>query len=332
MGQANLVNSSVKETVNEDTNQPKVAKTRTFTLNCSASSDGNIGTPSDEPIKPEIFSDFKPPSNVADFAVGSRTFNDVSPMSISVLALPFNDTYDFGHATVTFDRHAFDNTIRSVEQGDHYFYLAAGEHKLDAPNLLGRSDVAGGPGSVTAFIDDKGLWLMAELPRTQMGYDTYELVRTKVLTKASVGIEIEEQYDQNGDPINYSVSRENGQTHYTYQDVRLIETSLVARPAFEGTNVQSLDMSEEQGEQDEPVELDDSSLTNSIFSEFMKLMDRHSELMVEYHTLRSQTEGAITETEQASEVPEDVSSVELAKEEVTSSTDPLWRLLTTKGE
>lgn len=76
------------------------------------------------------------------------------------------------------DRYAFDGVDLSN------VVLIVGH---DFKDLLAKNGV-----NMRMEVDDKGVWFEAKLPDTQLGKDTYELIRSEILSCCSFGFSIEE--------------------------------------------------------------------------------------------------------------------------------------------
>lgn len=262
--------------------------------------------------------------------------------TICILALPFDDTYDFGYGTIKFSRTAFDDSLADINRGEQYFYLAADGHTLDALYLLGRSDVKSGDASLKAYTNDKGLWLTGQLPDTQAGRDAFELIKLGVLTKASVGISFDDETDSEGKPTNYTMDKdEDGNRHYLYKKVKLEETSLVAQPAFANTTVMPLSSDIAETVESAPVspaetetmsDMSAAELFGKYLTEQLKGALKETEaLSAENNQLRSQLMAHIAEDSvPATSATE---TAELAQDEKTEvnpsqNEDALWHCLT----
>lgn len=331
MGIATFANDSNTEQHYNQSGE-SVVGTRTTILNCS-SNKNSVRVVSTQVAESDDFETAVDFSEFIEDEFGESqadiTDND---MSVCVLALPFSETYDFGSGTIQFDRHAFDETLAEINDGDHYFYLAADGHTLDALYLLARSDVESGPGSVKAKVNDTGLWLIGKFVDTQVGRDTYELISRGVLTKASVGISINEEFDEDGAPINYDLSHDdNGKSHYTYKKIGLNETSFVARPAFSDTEVKPLNINEEKlGEAEAETDMaeandtadidinDFAMATKFMLSELSQITKDNAALSAENDQLRSQI---IDKASDIAEPSEDVKPLADIAKDMQTNTD-----------
>jgi HK97 family phage prohead protease len=116
---------------------------------------------------------------------------------------------------------AFRSSLDRVKQGEHDI-LAFTEH--DRRNLLGRLTA----GNLTLAEDSRGLRFTLELPDTQLGRDTRELVQRGILRGMS---------------FSFAVVRESwgktaaGKAQRTVHDLLLYEVSIVATPAYPATSV-----------------------------------------------------------------------------------------------
>lgn len=302
----------------------------TFSITCS--SDKNAVQVVDSKVIAD--KDFETAVNFSEFIDEEFGESDgelketYSDKSVCVLALPFGETYDFGMGTITFDKNAFDETLADIGEGGHYFYLAADGHTLDAMYLLARSDIKEGPGSVKAMVNDRGLWLIGQFADTQAGRDTFELIQRGVLTKASVGITINDEYDDEGEPINYQMTEEDGKYHYEYKKVSLDETSFVARPAFTGTDIKPLNSDEMLGEATEAEIAEDGedvdthdndfiTATKFMLSELAQITKDNAALTAENDQLRTRIVDSVSDYE--SEPSKEVEPLaDIAKEILTS--------------
>lgn len=106
-------------------------------------------------------------------------------------AVVFDELTDrAGYFKEKIDRHAFDGVDLSE------VYLIVGH---DFNNLLAKNGV-----NMRMQIDEKGVWFEADLPDTQLGRDTYQLVREGILSGCSFGFTIAEcdtDYDNEIDTI-----------------------------------------------------------------------------------------------------------------------------------
>lgn len=101
--------------------------------------------------------------------------------------------------------------------------LALYAHNTSA--LLGRTQ----SGTLALNVDTHGLAFELQLPKTQLGTDTAELVARGDLSKMSFGFLIP--------PGGDTWSSERGQMIRTVRQMELFEISLVAEPAYERTSV-----------------------------------------------------------------------------------------------
>jgi HK97 family phage prohead protease len=116
---------------------------------------------------------------------------------------------------------AFRSSLARVREGDHDI-LAFTEH--DRRNLLGRLTA----GNLTLAEDERGLRFTLELPDTQLGRDTRELVQRGILRGMSFSFAVKKE--------SWGKT-EAGHPRRTVQDMLLYEVSMVATPAYPSTSV-----------------------------------------------------------------------------------------------
>jgi uncharacterized protein len=116
---------------------------------------------------------------------------------------------------------AFRSTLEQVKAGQHDV-LAFTEH--DRRNLLGRVSA----GNLKLAEDDRGLRFTLELPNTQLGRDTRELVNRGILKAMSFSFSLVKDSWAKG---------EGGRDRRTVHDLVLFEVSLVGSPAYPSTSV-----------------------------------------------------------------------------------------------
>lgn len=116
---------------------------------------------------------------------------------------------------------AFRSTLAQVKAGQHDV-LAFTEH--DRRNLLGRVSA----GNLKLAEDDRGLRFTLELPNTQLGRDTRELVDRGILKGMSFSFALVKDSWTKG---------EGGRDRRTVHDLVLFEVSLVGSPAYPSTSV-----------------------------------------------------------------------------------------------
>jgi len=115
---------------------------------------------------------------------------------------------------------AFRSTLAQVKAGEHDV-LAFTEH--DRRNLLGRVSA----GNLKLTEDDRGLRFTLELPDTQLGRDTRELVQRGILKGMSFSFSV----------VKDSWAGDGGHGRRTVHDLTLFEVSLVGSPAYPSTSV-----------------------------------------------------------------------------------------------
>lgn len=91
----------------------------------------------------------------------------------------------------------------------------------DFNNLLAKNGI-----NMRVEIDDNGLWFEANLPKTQLGMDTYELVKSEILTGMSFGFLTKEE--------NIQTDYENNIDTITKID-KMLEITLTPIPAYPQT-------------------------------------------------------------------------------------------------
>lgn len=116
---------------------------------------------------------------------------------------------------------AFRSSLEQVKAGQHDI-LAFTEH--DRRNLLGRISA----GNLKLAEDARGLRFTLELPNTQLGRDTSELVQRGILKGMSFSFSLVKDSWSKG---------EGGQGRRTVHDLTLFEVSLVGSPAYPSTSV-----------------------------------------------------------------------------------------------
>jgi HK97 family phage prohead protease len=116
---------------------------------------------------------------------------------------------------------AFRSTLEQVKAGQHDV-LAFTEH--DRRNLLGRVSA----GNLKLSEDTRGLRFTLELPNTQLGRDTRELVQRGILKGMSFSFSVVKDSWGKG---------EGGHGRRTVHDLVLYEVSMVGSPAYPSTSV-----------------------------------------------------------------------------------------------
>jgi HK97 family phage prohead protease len=116
---------------------------------------------------------------------------------------------------------AFRSTLAQVKAGQHDV-LAFTEH--DRRNLLGRVSA----GNLKLSEDARGLRFTLELPNTQLGRDTRELVDRGILKGMSFSFSLVKDSWAKG---------EGGRDRRTVHDLVLFEVSMVGSPAYPSTSV-----------------------------------------------------------------------------------------------
>lgn len=122
---------------------------------------------------------------------------------------------------------AFTNTLKATDVRAYYGH--------DSRRLLGRTSA----GTLRLKQDSKGLAVEIDLPDTTDGRDVRELIDRGDISGMSFGFQVlKETWDETGN-----------MSHRTIHEVELIEVSVVANPAYQGTSValRSLEKSRSDG-------------------------------------------------------------------------------------
>lgn len=135
---------------------------------------------------------------------------------ISGYAIVFNSpSVDLGGFIEVIDKRALDG----VDLSDTYFYS---QHK--SSDILGNTK----SGTLSLRLTDKGLYFTAKLPNTQLGNDTYELIKRGDLKSLSFGFLVgKDSWDVTKNPQVRTVTKISS----------LEEISVVSRPAYTDTMV-----------------------------------------------------------------------------------------------
>ena len=159
--------------------------------------------------------------------------------------MPYGEQGPHWSGTVEFEKGCFEESLKEIEAKEAKAYIAADAHMLDPLNLLANSLSEAVRGTVKYEDKDDGLYATVVLPNTSAGRDVAELVENDVIDSCSIGVFIHE-YKSAEDPEDESIE------NMTITKATNRETSLVARPRFEGATVEKSD-NEENGADDKPA-------------------------------------------------------------------------------
>ena len=168
-------------------------------------------------------------------------------------------------------------------------YIAADAHKLNPTDLLANTMATGkATRGIVTYNDKKdGLWADVVLPNTNAGRDVAELVEIGTIDSCSIGVLIEEY-------VSVRTQDDEEMEEMTITTAVNRETSLVARPRFEGAKVKKLRSDED----------DDGEITASLYEAFSAKVDDAISLITAL--VASQQPQPAEDTMEASDIPDNV--------------------------
>ena len=164
-----------------------------------------------------------------------------SPGTIRMRCVPYGEPGPHWRGTVQFKAGCFTASLKSIGKKETKAYIAADAHRLNPTDLLANSRSDAPRGTVTYTDKKDGLWADVILPNTNAGRDVAELVEIGTIDSCSIGVLIEEY-------VSVRTEKDEDMEEMTITAAVNRETSLVARPRFEGAEVKKLRASEDSGE------------------------------------------------------------------------------------
>ena len=171
--------------------------------------------------------------------------DSTSPGTIRMRCVPYGEPGPHWRGSVKFKAGCFTDSLESIAKKETKAYIAADAHELNPTDLLANSLASGKAtrGIVTYTDKRDGLWADVVLPNTNAGRDVAELVEIGTIDSCSIGVLIEEY-------VSVRTSEDEEMEEMTITNAVNRETSLVARPRFEGAKVKKLRSGEDAEEDD----------------------------------------------------------------------------------
>ena len=157
--------------------------------------------------------------------------DDKSPGTMLLKCVPYNDPGPSYWGTVQFGKGCFEASLAAIEAKEEKAYIFADSHMGRPESILANSKNKGVRANVTFDDRDDGLYARVVLPDTSAGRDVAELVEQGAIDSCSVGVLIQEYTSRSRDDDSYDEDM-------TITAAVLEETSLVAFPRFENTEVE----------------------------------------------------------------------------------------------
>ena len=213
--------------------------------------------------------------------------DSTSPGTIRMRCVPYGEPGPHWRGSVKFKAGCFKESLESLGKKETKAYIAADAHELNPTKLLANSLSNATRGTVTYTDKRDGLWADVVLPNTNAGRDVAELVDIGTIDSCSIGVLIEEY-------VSVRTQDDEEMEEMTITNAVNRETSLVARPRFEGAKVKKLRSGEDTEDAEEVSE----------YGKFCSKLDEAIALITEL--VASQGSLPAEDTLEATEIPDNV--------------------------
>ena len=184
--------------------------------------------------------------------------DSTSPGTIRMRCVPYGEPGPHWRGSVKFKAGCFKESLESLGKKETKAYIADDAHELNPTKLLANSLSNATRGTVTYTDKRDGLWADVVLPNTSAGRDVAELVGIGTIDSCSIGVLIEEY-------VSVRTQDDEEMEEMTITNAVNRETSLVARPRFEGAKVRKLRSDDDDD--------DNGEVTTSLYDAFSNKVD-----------------------------------------------------------